>query len=328
MSQETRKKARVKARSVPARAPPKRALQRSVSLDGLRGHELLDVALSRFEASRTTWPGRRFRISGWTGDVCRAHAHMTSPGRSVVVVCRNVFTPVPPKQLKRLGSVVRQSAKPIYDEPNAGGSSEQSEAVSFAMLRVLFGAQLVATEMQVNYWKPSKIIDYVVSVDNKVLGVSVTRAYRFEGRFERCDASELLTKKLLGLFLARRAVCDAHAWDIGVLHIWCATEDAARLLARQLGRHTNDIWPLRLFALAAMPAPVVMLTSSSSIDHIIFKNNAWGAPTESLPSRHDPQSVHAARRRALNARRQATYAALLPHQLNNNKTRPCSSYHI
>lgn len=48
-------------------------------------------------------------------------------------------------------------AKAICDSPNAGGGSENSEAMSFEVLRRCFNAKLVKTEMEIEYeWSTSK----------------------------------------------------------------------------------------------------------------------------------------------------------------------------
>lgn len=311
----------------------KSKLRRVVSAECLDGRRVMSAALlSRFgSGSRTTWPCERFSIEGLTSEVSRAQRYIESPfiGKDVVV-CRNLFTPRPPKKLEKLGAVVRRSSSSLLDEPNAGGSSDQSEAVSFAMLKVLFDAELVATEMKVKYeWSGTKKIDYLARARDLTLGVSVTRAYRHRGKFDSEDAVELLCKKLHGLYLASRAVCDCHEWDIPVLHIWCSGESSANLIAAELVKLRNEhIWPLRLFDLANMRTPLIMLTSTSSIERVIFKNESW--TDDCLRRRNNIEidwrlggrnsSFSFSQRRARQSR-QSMYAAYLP----SNYTPPVRS---
>lgn len=273
------------------------------------------------------WPSLRFIVSASTAEVGRVLHHIVQPFDSGdVVVCRNAFEPRPPKQLPKLGAAVRRVAAAICDEPNAGGSSDKSEAVSFAVLELLFGASLVATEMAVHYeWSHTKRIDYLAAIGGRKVGVSVTRAYKHRGTFDVHDARKLLCKKLRGLWKARRVVCSQHEWDLDVLHIWCATKRAADFIAAELARHRNDaIWPLRLFALAGMPPPVVMLTSTAYIDHVIFQNDNWiDLPPIARPN-HATQFA-LSQRRALRER-QARYAALVPHRYAPRATQPRLAY--
>lgn len=59
---------------------------------------------------------------------------------------------------------------------NAGGSSEYSEALSIDLLAEKLGAQSVQLEMEVPYWFPGKMFDYVaIKQDGNSVAVSVTR---------------------------------------------------------------------------------------------------------------------------------------------------------
>ena len=114
----------------------------------------------------------------------------------------------------------------IRDLPNAGGNSANSEVLSFEVLNCLLNANLRATEMELEY-SPlgSKITDYSIDVQiskDKVIpiGVSVTRAMKFNGRFNEMDAEKLLTKKLTGVNESSKAVLKRFRWKKQVLHIW------------------------------------------------------------------------------------------------------------
>ena len=83
--------------------------------------------------------------------------------------------------------------------PNAGGNSVESETLSFEMLKKSFNAKLLKTEMEVSYWPMGgSITDYVCYMFDSIIGVSVTRAMKYNGEFTYEDANKLLVKKLKG----------------------------------------------------------------------------------------------------------------------------------
>ncbi|XP_071958582.1 uncharacterized protein [Antedon mediterranea] len=96
------------------------------------------------------------------------------------------------------------SGKKLEMCPNAGGNSVESEVLSFEMLHRCFGAELLKTEMEVDYFPSGgAITDYTCRLFGITLGVSVTRAMKYKGQFDvedaREDATRLLTKKLNGM---------------------------------------------------------------------------------------------------------------------------------
>ncbi|XP_012942785.1 AAC-rich mRNA clone AAC4 protein, partial [Aplysia californica] len=87
----------------------------------------------------------------------------------------------------------------ILTVPNAGGSSEVSEVLSFELLSRCFNAKLTRTEMEVSYFPHGgSITDYVCQMCHVTVGVSVTRAMKFYGEYTLDDALRLLNKKLKG----------------------------------------------------------------------------------------------------------------------------------
>lgn len=109
----------------------------------------------------------------------------------------------------------------VLREPNAGGASEFSEAFSFELFHRVFQAELVKTEMKVSYeWGAfSKKTDYTMNLGGHILAVSVTRALKFRGIFTEDDAFNLLYKKLAGIQMSNRDVCEEDRWTKQILHI-------------------------------------------------------------------------------------------------------------
>jgi len=122
-------------------------------------------------------------------------------------------------------------ARRIMLEENAGGQSELSEGFSFEFLRKLFGAKLVKTEMAIRYWWNSwKKTDYSVKMNGTIIGVSVTRAMKYKGIFNRVDAEKLLRKKLFGINESTLGVLEQDEWQRQILHIWATDEYIERIL--------------------------------------------------------------------------------------------------
>lgn len=143
-----------------------------------------------------------------------------------------------------LSSALNQyEAKRILNEPNAGGSSEISEALSLIFLKEVIRASLVKTEMEINYFPfGSKKTDFIIESNNCKFGVSVSRAMsynprnniptikRFAANYTSEHANYLLTKKLTGVIFSSRNVSKRDRWDKQILHIWVPTIRVARIL--------------------------------------------------------------------------------------------------
>ncbi len=133
----------------------------------------------------------------------------------------------------------------IKTTPNAGGSSIGSETMSFEMLKKCFNAKLVKTEMEVAYWpQGGSITDYVCSIFHHVVGVSVTRAFKFNDLFTVDDAVYLLTKKLNGIYHSSKN--SLTKWSKQILHVWTLSNlvaDAVRAAWSQMNekRKTNTV---------------------------------------------------------------------------------------
>lgn len=123
----------------------------------------------------------------------------------------------------------------IFTEPNAGGKSINSEALSMEMLGTMWGAREVITEMALEYWNESwSKCDYLCTVpcgregQRDLVAVSVTRAmaYPHPSGFNADEALRLLKKKLKGLLVARVGLFGLD-FRKSLLHVWCETEAIA-----------------------------------------------------------------------------------------------------
>jgi len=148
--------------------------------------------------------------------------------------------------------------------PNAGGTSVNSEALSFEVLRRMFNARLHATEMELQYWpENSKITDYSVVIQQRKFGVSVTRAMKFGGGlFTEEDATRLLTKKLFGVVESTKAVIAPFKWKKQILHVWAQTNQIAAML-----RTVYDT----LIPTEMRSNTVVVVTVATNADWVFFE---------------------------------------------------------
>lgn len=154
-----------------------------------------------------------------------------------------------------------KGAKIIQNLPNAGGTSVNSETISFDVLHTMFNATLEATELQLEYFPlGSKITDFSICINNIVFGVSVTRAMKFKGDFDCNDAERLLTKKLYGVNMSSKAVIKKYKWDKQILHIWAQNYKIANILQK-----TYDTLPTNLIS-----NTIVIITICENADWIFF----------------------------------------------------------
>lgn len=126
----------------------------------------------------------------------------------------------------------------LYDTPNAGGSSTESEVFSYEVLYRCEDAALVATETEVMYQPAddagaNSITDLVVSINAERVGVSVTRAYRpIPMVFTEANARDLLRTKLAGVNRSSMRVLAAHRWVKQILHVFAVDMNAAQAVSR------------------------------------------------------------------------------------------------
>jgi hypothetical protein len=128
----------------------------------------------------------------------------------------------------------------MYDTPNAGGSSVESEIMSFEVLRACEGAKLLKTENDVLYSPPddtgpSSITDILVSINGTKIGVSVTRVYKPSNQtLTDDDAKTILVKKLEGINRSSVRVLPADKWAKQILHVFTANTAASDAVERVL----------------------------------------------------------------------------------------------
>ena len=129
----------------------------------------------------------------------------------------------------------------LFDIANAGGSSVESEVMSFEVLHFCEGATLLKSETQISYEPPSDagantITDILVEIGGSKVGVSVTRAYHPPGvPYTDADAKSLLEKKLIGVNRSSQRVLPQDKWVKQILHVLSVDQANTDAIAR--------VWP-------------------------------------------------------------------------------------
>eukprot|EP01156_Anaeramoeba_ignava_P006902 Anaeramoba_ignava/a349955_261.p1 GENE.a349955_261~~a349955_261.p1 ORF type:complete len:218 (-),score=70.57 a349955_261:134-787(-) len=120
----------------------------------------------------------------------------------------------------------------IQNSPNAGGNSILSESMSFEILHRLFQAKLLFTEMEIEYKKTQKtspMTDFIIEINKQIIGVSVTRAFQFKGKFKRKHAKRILQKKLKSVSRSTFNIKNP-GFNRQILHIWTPKKKISKIL--------------------------------------------------------------------------------------------------
>lgn len=262
---------------------PTRPIIRSVWSEGITLPITLNKTVSsdtrtRFNGSvaRPDWPGRPNPVP-YLGNmnknnsanglirILRSDVSLTQPGNYLFI---DQIDKVP-----RIEDLDYDAWRSLVVD-NAGGKSSVSEAASINRFVELFGADQILVEKEVEYWISYKMVDFVCTVANQRLGVSVTRAMAVKstgqpggnyldlepGRFTLDDAVRLLKKKLYGLIVSRNGVTKKCKFYKSILHIWAASQDIADRLTEAWNDGHVDISE---FGLDIKGIVVVMITVCS-----------------------------------------------------------------
>jgi len=119
----------------------------------------------------------------------------------------------------------------ILDTPNAGGSSIESEVMSFEILHVCEGAKLLKTEKEIVYEPvvdggPTTITDLIVEIDGKKVGVNPIRVYKPASQPQptEADIKKSLEEKLTSIRGSTARVTAADKWVKQVMHVYTANQ--------------------------------------------------------------------------------------------------------
>lgn len=169
-------------------------------------------------------------LSGACGNL-RAMLHATAPS-----LVDNALAFTTGERYER--ALLSPGGQRLFDTPNAGGSSSESEVFSYEVLHRCEDATLVATETEVMYQPANdaganSITDMLVSIGGERVGVSVTRAYRpMPMVVTEAVARDLLVTKLNGINRSSMRVLPAQRWVKQILHVFAVDMGAAQAVSR------------------------------------------------------------------------------------------------
>lgn len=150
---------------------------------------------------------------------------------------------------------------------NAGGKSDISELYSIDYFTKIYNAHNIIYEKQVVYWIDYKMVDYICTINNSRVGVSVARAMGYPSidKFTDEMASKLLYKKLYGLIVARNGVIKSQSFYRSILHIWCQDISIANKLYNAFSNLNDDDYGLDVKG-------IVILQLTICPDERLYKN--------------------------------------------------------
>jgi len=119
-------------------------------------------------------------------------------------------------------ALLSDGAREILADGTAGGSSGESEAISYDVLYRCELAALLLSETEIVYDPPTSVkTDYLSSIDARNVGVSVTRAFRYPPT-EPCLESSLATllqRKLVDCGTSQDNADPSNPWGRSILHV-------------------------------------------------------------------------------------------------------------
>lgn len=121
----------------------------------------------------------------------------------------------------------------VLDDGNRGGNSLHSEAIAYEMLFYCEAAKLLKTETEIAYLEATgKKSDLLLEIDQRKIGVSVTRAYHYPpgDPYLPTEALTLLEKKVAALPDSRANAAAVDRWQRSVLHILAYDDQHADLI--------------------------------------------------------------------------------------------------
>ena len=162
------------------------------------------------------------------------------------IVRSQLLQPTPSFELQHLTFVAGETfgaasisadGQRMLTTPNAGGSSIESEVMSFEILRYCEGAKLLKTETEIQYMSGgsggSNITDNLLEIDGKKVGVNPIRIYRPSNiTLTDADVKKDLSDKLTSIKVSSERVVPADKWVKQIMHVWTANAAATDAVKR------------------------------------------------------------------------------------------------
>ena len=159
--------------------------------------------------------------------------------------------------------LLSEGGQKIIVDGNAGGNSLMSEVFAYEVLHRCEWADLLKTENEIVYDTEGKITDLLVDIDDRKVGVSVTRAYAYppDDPYTVAQAKELLEGKLADILQSSADVAPEDAWVRQILQVLAYQPEHAAAVA--------EAWATIDPALRA--DTIVMVTTTDGDDGFIYE---------------------------------------------------------
>jgi hypothetical protein len=177
-----------------------------------------------------------FDILGATSGECGALVGKITASGSFVVDVPIVFSAADKYERARLSP----GGQKIFDAPNAGGSSKESEVMTFEILHHCDGASLLKTETEIVYGPPpdggaATISDMIVSIGGQKIGVNPKRVFKpLPLTMTDAEVRDQLVKNFASIEASSARVSDADKWTRQILHVWVPSADYYEAVERVL----------------------------------------------------------------------------------------------
>ncbi len=166
-----------------------------------------------------------FDILGTTSGDCGKLKSLVSATTSVVVDIPIAFGAMDKYERARLSP----GGQKIFDAPNAGGSSKESEVMTYEILFHCDDAKLLKTETEIKYGPApdggaATITDMVISIGGVKLGANPKRVFKPEPlTMTDAEVRDQLVKNFESIKASSARVAAEDKWEKQILHVWVPT---------------------------------------------------------------------------------------------------------
>lgn len=164
----------------------------------------------------------RFDIIGTASGECGAITAAVKATSSVVVEIPIAFDTTDKWERARLSP----GGQKIFDAPNAGGSSKESEVMTYELLYHCDFAALLKTETEIGYGPaadgaPATITDMIVTIGGEKIGVNPKRVFKPEPlTMTDAEVRDQLVRNFESIKASTARVLPADKWVKQILHVW------------------------------------------------------------------------------------------------------------
>lgn len=193
-----------------------------VDASGDASESAVDGATESSTDASTADAAAPFDILGAASGECGGLAAAVKSTGSVTLEVPLVFDATEKYERARLSP----GGKIVFDAPNAGGSSKESEVMTYELLLHCAGAALLKTETEIKYGPPpdggaATITDLLVSIGGDKIGVNPKRVFKpLPLTMTDAEVRTQLVKDFESIKASSARVLPEDRWVKQILHVW------------------------------------------------------------------------------------------------------------